>query len=657
MRARSRVQASLAALLSSAVVAAGVTSAPGQGDPVDRVAGADRFATAAALAQGVAGETLWVANGGEFADALAAAAAGSGPVLLTEAGEVPGPTAQVAEAFEGEVVAVGGAQMVSDAVVAELGARRVAGADRFETAARIAAHTHPDGAERVYLATGREFPDALAGAPAAAEADAPMLLASGQSLPAATAAAFETLAPSEIVAVGGTAVLDDGVLQDAADAAGGAATERVAGADRYETAVAVAAHRGLEDPERAILATGTGFADALAAAPAAAADGAPLLLSSPDRLAEPTAGALTRLGVDRVTIAGGRAAVTEGVADDLRRQLGYEVAGQKTVTFFDVGQADATLVEAGEAAVLIDTGHWQRDEVVGYLEDAGVDALDVLVLTHWHADHIGQADAVLDVVDVVEVWIQPGSYDSATYERTIAAIEASDAQLRRPSEGEQHTAGPLTLDIVGPGPDADERDVHDASLSVRTSLAGEATVLFTGDAEASAEHRYVADVPDLLDADIYQVGHHGSVTSTTPRFLDAVDPHVAVYSAGQGNPYGHPHAEVLDRLNAAGIDVYGTDVHGTVTATFDGAAWSIDTDTTGTPGPGNGNGEPAPGCVDLNTADAAELTEIIHIGEGRAHAIIDGRPWTSVDELIRIDGIGPSRLDDIKDQALAAVDC
>lgn len=640
-------------------------------DPVQRIAGDDRFATAGELAGEVDGDTLWVATGTEFADALTASATGTGPVLLVTRDHAPQATLDAARSLDGieQVHAVGGQGAVTDETVEEVAGAvgdasvsRSAGADRFDTAAQVSRETHPSGAATAYVATGLAFADALTASVAAADDDAPVLLAGEQHLPEATRGELDRLDVDEIVLVGGQAAVAESVESELNEHADW--VTRVAGSQRFETAAAVSAHRGLEPADEAFLATGEDFPDVLAAAPAAVSADAALLLPAQRTLPSATRDELDRLGVDEATIAGGTSAVSEPVADEVRRLLGFDPgpAGEITVELFDAGQADAALIRTQDATMLVDAGHHQRDDVVDHLGTSGVtEELDVLALTHWHADHIGQVPAVLDAVDVDEVWTQPGAYDSATYDEATDAIEASDATVREPSQGDQHTVGDLTVDIVGPDDAADPGDVHDATLGLRVEH-GDARALFTGDAEAATEGRYVDAVPQRLAAQLYQVGHHGSRTSTSQTLLDAVDPDHAVYSAGDGNTYGHPHGEVLDRLEAAGVDVFGTDANGTVTATSDGTTdWDLSGERDGTPAPGDdtgdGDDEPA-GCVDINAEnDLDELTRIIHIGEQRAHAVIDHRPYDRLGQLERIDGIGPSRVADIDEQGLAAVDC
>ena len=347
------------------------------------------------------------------------------------------------------------------------------------------------------------------------------------------------------------------------------------------------------------------------------------------------------------------------------------VDGDLEVYFFDVGQADATLLLHDEVAILVDAGHWQRSDVVPHLEAVGVEALDLLVITHPHADHIGQFDQVMDAVDVAEVWWSGATTTTQTFERALDALERSDATYDEPRAGDATTVGPLAIDVVNPPEGVGLSDLHDSSLALRVTY-GEVRLLFTGDAETATEARMVSQAPDLLEADILQLGHHGSSTSTTAGLLAAVDPAVAVYSAGAGNQYGHPHNEVIARVQDAGIDLYGTDVYGTVLVTTDGESWTVTPDSTdavvtapppasepAAPGP-DADPEPMPtsdacdpGQVDINAADLAALQEIIHIGPARAEQIQQLRPFASVRAMDRISGIGPARLDDINAQGVA----
>lgn len=190
--------------------------------PVQRVAGADRYATAAAVAETVSNPSVaYVASGAGFADALAggaAAATEGGVLLLTAQDAVPDATVAALERISPvRIVVLGGTAAVSDAVVEQLArhaegpVRRIAGADRYATAAAVSAAVHPDGAETVYVATGASFPDALAASPAAAAEGAALVLTAGDHLPAVVTAELQRLSPIRIVVLGGTGAVSDAV--------------------------------------------------------------------------------------------------------------------------------------------------------------------------------------------------------------------------------------------------------------------------------------------------------------------------------------------------------------------------------------------------------------------------------------------------------------
>ncbi len=232
------------------------------------------------------------------------------------------------------------------------------------------------------------------------------------------------------------------------------------------------------------------------------------------------------------------------------------------------------LLQHPDVTLLVDTGRFDRRDVVPLLERFGVRRIDLLVVTHPHADHVGQFDRVMEAFDVAEVWWSGSTSTSRTFERAVAALEASDARYEEPRAGAVTTVGPLTIDVLHPAAGDSLRDLNDASISLRITY-GDFRMVTTGDAERTAEARMVARYPDRLRADVLRLGHHGSRTSTTPEFLAAVSPSVAIYSAGVGNQYGHPHDEVVDRVRAAGIELYGTASRGTVTIVTDGRGFEV----------------------------------------------------------------------------------
>lgn len=291
------------------------------GSTVTRIAGADRYATSVAVSKSTHPNGAPVAvltTGTSFPDALAggpAASALGGPVLLVAKESVPQVVREELRRLNpGRVLVLGGTSAVSENVTAELAAaghsvERIAGPGRYETAALVSAHAFP-GAGSVLVATGADYPDALAGAAAAGAAKAPVLLTAKDTLPAATSAELKRLNPAKIIVLGGTSAVSAAV--EAALKAHGSVT-RVAGADRYATSIAVA-RLNPNLPSRAYLATGTGFADALTGGPAAAKANAPVLLTPPTCVPAPVQLELARTSNPAVHLLGGSSVLGAGVA-------------------------------------------------------------------------------------------------------------------------------------------------------------------------------------------------------------------------------------------------------------------------------------------------------------------------------------------------------
>ncbi|MCU1343918.1 MAG: hypothetical protein JWL70_184 [Acidimicrobiia bacterium] len=292
-----------------------------------RAAGADRYATAVAASRGFTNaDTVYVATGTAYADALAggpaAAAVGAvgAPMLLVASDQVPASTRQrLSELHPRRIVVLGGPAAVSDAVVAELsglasgGATRVAGGDRYATAAAISAQAFSPGIGVAYVVTGLNFPDALAGASAAAKEHGAVLLVAGDSIPKATSDELRRLAPQAIVVLGGTSAVSASVVQALQAFTTGSVT-RVSGASRYDTAVAVSRRSSANGAGTVYLATGANFPDALAGGPVAGAAGSPLLLVPGRCLPGAVRTEIDRLGANRLVLLGGEGAVSASVA-------------------------------------------------------------------------------------------------------------------------------------------------------------------------------------------------------------------------------------------------------------------------------------------------------------------------------------------------------
>lgn len=290
--------------------------------PVQRIAGADCYATTAAVsaalfAPGV--DVAYLVTGENFPDLLAAAPAAVGasaPILLVKRDSIPPATAvELARLVPDQIVIVGGEGSVSSGVAGTLHAYargtviRIAGSDRYATAAQLSATEHAPGAEVVYLATGENFPDGLTAGVLAGAQHAPLLLAGRSALPTATATELRRLQPGTVRIVGGAGSVSDTVAAQI-EAAAGAPVERIAGPDRYSTAAMVSAAGFPAGAPRAVLANGDGYCPA--ALMLAGARHAPLLLVPANGLPAAVAAELKRLGSTQVTVVGGPSVVSEG---------------------------------------------------------------------------------------------------------------------------------------------------------------------------------------------------------------------------------------------------------------------------------------------------------------------------------------------------------
>lgn len=253
------------------------------------------------------------------------------------------------------------------------------------------------------------------------------------------------------------------------------------------------------------------------------------------------------------------------------------------VTFLDVGQGDAAFLEfPGGGTMLIDAGPrgstFDAGErtVVPFLRHRGVRKLDYLVVTHPHGDHLGGVPAVLAAFPVDTVVEGDGKGGGAIYEAFERLVDSLGVGRARRSSGDLLAGGwAAKAYVVGPdrgqgGPA--EQGLNDRSLALLVRY-GRTSVLLPGDAEEGAEAAMVSRYGRFLDADILKAGHHGSRTSSTAEFVEVVSPAWTIVSAGEGNRFGHPAPDVLERLSSTGSAVHRTDLAGAAVFESDGRSW------------------------------------------------------------------------------------
>ena len=242
------------------------------------------------------------------------------------------------------------------------------------------------------------------------------------------------------------------------------------------------------------------------------------------------------------------------------------------VHFFDVGQGDCTLISANGKNILIDAGeNDQAERVVNHLKDQNIDKIDILIGTHPHSDHIGGMDAVVNQFSVGEI-ILPKLSDTQTpttktYLDLLTAVADKGVKVRRATPGDTIDIGGGKLEILGPL--SEYTDLNNMSV-VSRFVYQNASFWIAGDCSKEAEADLLAQ-GKVTQTNVYKVSHHGSSTASSQKFLDQLQPDYCVISLGADNSYGHPHKEVMNRLNKMNTTVYRTDLNGTVTAQTDGS--------------------------------------------------------------------------------------
>jgi competence protein ComEC len=264
--------------------------------------------------------------------------------------------------------------------------------------------------------------------------------------------------------------------------------------------------------------------------------------------------------------------------------------GQLEMTAIDVGQGDSILVVfpdgkrllmdgggipafGNRARAQLDIG---EDVVAPYLWERSFRTVDVIALSHAHEDHIGGLPALVNDFHPHELWTG-ATVDSASWEKLTTAAQHNATRMVPLQSPAHFQYGGAEIQVLAPASDYVPQDTpkNNDSLVLRIRY-GQHALLLCGDVERPIEQRMLYD-GQLEAADILKVAHHGSRTSSTEEFLEAVNPIFAVISVGEGNSYGHPNRDVLERLNRRGIGVLRTDEDGLVSISTDGRRLLVNT--------------------------------------------------------------------------------
>lgn len=238
------------------------------------------------------------------------------------------------------------------------------------------------------------------------------------------------------------------------------------------------------------------------------------------------------------------------------------------IHFIDVGQGDAALLICDGESLMIDGGSAGDSSLIySYLVNTmQLGHIDYMIATHAHDDHVGGLAAALNACSVGTVYSPVTDDVSEAFQNFKKYAEANADSFVLPSVGDSFTVGAASVQFLSPAYQYDE--VNDTSLVVRIEY-GSTSFLFMGDSEIPVEKDLLSSGYELSST-LLKVGHHGSNTSSSEAFIEAVRPEYSVISVGSDNAYGHPVEAVLARLQAVGSSIYRTDEQGTIICTSDG---------------------------------------------------------------------------------------
>lgn len=246
-----------------------------------------------------------------------------------------------------------------------------------------------------------------------------------------------------------------------------------------------------------------------------------------------------------------------------------------TFSVLDVGQGLSVLVESNDHYMLFDGGDRNASSyVVSYLKNQGVTELDYLIASHYDSDHINGVIGALNAFTVGTVIGPDYEHDSATYDSFLNNVASVGKEVVHPSVGDQFELGSAVITVLAPSVIVDDSNNNSIAIKI---VNGNNSFIITGDAEYESEANMVSSGIDL-DTDVLVVGHHGSATSTSWDFLEASTPEYAIISCGEGNSYGHPDADVMEKLISIDADVFRTDKQGEIIAHSDGnvITWNVE---------------------------------------------------------------------------------
>ncbi|TJX13930.1 MBL fold metallo-hydrolase [Tissierella creatinini] len=261
----------------------------------------------------------------------------------------------------------------------------------------------------------------------------------------------------------------------------------------------------------------------------------------------------------------------EAINDGL---VAEETKGYLKVHFIDVGQGDSILIQQinGDAAhnMLIDAGsNGDGNYLVNYLKEQGINTLDYVIGTHPHEDHIGGLDEIINNFNIIKVVMPKVTITTQTFTDVVTAIKNKNLKITTPIVGDEYKLGDAKWVVLAPN-SGEYGNLNNYSVVSRL-VFGENSFILTGDAEEISEAEILENFDiESLTSDVLKAGHHGSNSSSSDNFLDAVSPKYAVITSGVDNFYRHPDKEMIEKLSEKNIEILRLDQLGTIVIASDG---------------------------------------------------------------------------------------
>jgi competence protein ComEC len=250
----------------------------------------------------------------------------------------------------------------------------------------------------------------------------------------------------------------------------------------------------------------------------------------------------------------------------IKTSLVFPSKDKLLVHFIDVDQGDAILIQFNDKNLLIDSGP-ENKKALSYLKRQKIKKLDYVVATHPHDDHIGSMSSIIKNFNVGKFYAPKVISNTDAFKDMVSTLNQKQLKISSiTSETKLYLNKDLYCYIIPTNLNYD--NLNNYSLIIKI-VYGNTSFLFSGDAEVLREEE-ILNKGYNINADVIKIGHHGSKSSTSQKYLDEVNPKVAIISCGKGNDYGHPHKETLLKLKEKGIITFRTDVHKTVILESDG---------------------------------------------------------------------------------------